>query len=137
MNLVSVKSLSEVALHGVKIDWTKEDKTIKEIRLHDGNGGRVVIKLGESYTNSLKVMVPQPFEEADRYLLAGDLAGLTTVREFFDDKYSAENKLSDYAEKVRGEHGLTVKKVKVMINEAGDVVDEAKPSPAAEGDISF
>ena len=134
MNLVSVKALSELNLHGVKIDWTKEDKSIKEIRFHDGNGGRISIRIGE-YGQSLKVMIQQPHEEVERYLLSGDLAGLTKVSEYFEDKYSAENKLSDYAEKVRGDHGLTISKIMVKIDDTGLVVDPA--AKITDDDIPF
>ena len=46
MNLISAKALSELHLNGVSIDWVKEDKTVKELRLHDGNGGRIVVRAG-------------------------------------------------------------------------------------------
>jgi len=135
-NLVSIKSISEVALHGVKVDWTKEDKNIKEIRFRDSNGGHVVIRAG-TYGDVLKIMIPQPYEEADRYLLSGKLLGLTEVREYFEDKYAAENKLSEYADQIRGEHGLTVAKVKVKIDEAGEVAETAASNPSTEDDIAF
>lgn len=44
MNLISAKALSELHLNGVSIDWVKEDKTVKELRLHDGNGGRIIVR---------------------------------------------------------------------------------------------
>lgn len=122
MNLVSVKNLSEVHLNGVSIDWTREDKTIKEISLHDGNGGHVFIKLGESYTNSLKVMVPQPFEEEDRWHLSGKLAGLTDISEHFADEYEAKERLREYERQIIGETGLSIAKVKVKVNDTGKVV---------------
>lgn len=130
MNLISAKALSELHLNGVSIDWVKEDKTVKELRLHDGNGGRIIVRAG-SYGDTLKVMVPQPYEAAERYLLSGRFLDLTDIREYFDSEYEAKDKLSDYESKCRGESGLTVQKVTVQIDDAGKVV-EAAPSKATE-----
>lgn len=122
MNLVSVKALNELHLSGVTVDWVKEDKTVKEVRLHDGNGGRIIIRSSQ-YGDALKIMVPQPYEDAERYLLSGRFLDLTDVREFFESEYDAKAKLDDYASKARGETGLTVKKVSVKIDDAGKVVE--------------
>ena len=132
MNLISVKALNELHLNGVTVDWVKEDKTIKEVRLHDGNGGRIVIRSSQ-YGDALKIMVPQPYEDAERYLLSGRFLDLADVREFFEYESDAKGKLSDYESKARGESGLTVKKVSVKIDDAGKVV-EASPAKTADAD---
>ena len=136
MNLISAKALSELHLNGVSIDWVKEDKTVKELRLHDGNGGRIIVRAG-LYGDTLKVMVPQPYESAERYLLSGRFLNLTDVREYFEYEHEAQGKLSDYESKCRGESGLTVKKVTVQIDDAGKVVDAAPASSNDAAEIPF
>lgn len=136
MNLVSVKALNELHLNGVTVDWVKEDKTVKEVRLHDGNGGRIIIRSSQ-YGDALKIMVPQPYEDAERYLLAGRFLDLTDVREFFEYEHEAKGKLSDYESKARGESGLTVKKVSVKIDDAGKVIEASAPKAPEADDLPF
>ncbi len=136
MNLISVKALNELHLNGVTVDWVKEDKTIKEVRLHDGNGGRIVIRSSQ-YGDALKIMVPQPYEDAERYLLSGRFLDLTDVREFFEYEHEAKGKLSAYESKARGESGLSVKKVSVKIDDAGKVVEASPTAKADVDDLPF
>ena len=136
MNLISAKALSELHLTGVSIDWVKEDKTVKELRLHDGNGGRIVIRAGV-YGDTLKVMVPQPYETAERYLLSGRFLDLTDVREYFEYEHEAQGKLSDYESKCRCETGLTVKKVTVQVDDTGKIMDATSASTSDAADIPF
>jgi hypothetical protein len=126
MNLTTVKTLKEVHLAGITVEWTKEDKSVKEIRLRDTNGGRLVIRAG-TYGDVLKVMVPQAFEEEDRFVLSGRFLDLCDVREFFESKYDAEAKLGEYRTKAgHADHGLTVEQVSVQINDAGQVIEQQK-----------
>lgn len=130
MNLISAKAISELHLNGVKIEWVKEDKTVKELRLHDGNGGRIVVRAG-SYGDTLKVMIPQPYEEDDRYLLSGRFLDVVDIREYFTSEYEANDKLREYERKAgSNESGLSVEKIRVKINDAGAVVDETKNANA-------
>lgn len=123
MNLVSVKAISEVHLNGVKIDWVKEDKNVKEVRFHDGNGGRIVIRAG-TYGDVLKVMVPQPFEEAERWMLHGRFLDVADIKEYFEYEHDAKDKLREYGRKASGDDcGLCVEKVKVKVDDAGSVVE--------------
>lgn len=137
MNLVSIKSLSEVQLDGVNLDWTKEDKSIKELRIRDKNGGRLIVRAG-SYGDTLRVMVPQPYEEDDRWCLSGKFLGLFDVSEYFESEYDAKDKLRDYSAKAPHgeEHGLSIQKVRVKINDAGKVMDQTAASPVAD-DVIF
>ena len=136
MNLVSVKALNELHLNGVSVDWVKEDKTVKEVRLRDGNGGRIIIRSSQ-YGDALKIMIPQPYEDAERYLLSGRFLDLTDVREFFEYEHEAKSKLSDYESKARGDTGLTVKKVSVKIDDAGKVVETSPIKSADAEDLPF
>ena len=130
-NLISVKSLNELHLNGVKIDWVKEDASVKEVRFHDGNGGRLVIRVGD-YGSTLKVMVCKPHEEVDRWRLHGKLADLADISEHFDDEYQAQERLREFESKVRCESGLTISKVKVKVNDGGEVVNST-----TDDDIQF
>lgn len=120
MNFQTIKALSEVKLQGVKIEWTREDKGVKEVRISDDAGGLLVIKSGNSYSETVKLLVPA-IEEADRYALVGTFLGLTPVREVFEDEHEAKSRLDEFRAKsgYTDDHGLKIEKVRVRIDDSG------------------
>ena len=63
MKLQSVKDVAEVKLEGIGITATYEENTLKELWLRDAKGDFIIIKPGESYSQCLRVFVPQPPEK--------------------------------------------------------------------------
>lgn len=123
MNLVSIKALSEVSLTGVRIEWVKEDKGIKEIHVRDAKGGHLVIKSGPSYSETLKLLVPQPFEEATRWQISGRFLDVADICEHFEHDYEAREKFNDYERKAgNSDSGLKLEKVSVLVDDDGKVV---------------
>lgn len=57
MNLKTVKSLSDVKLAGITIDWIKEDNLCREVRLTDSDGFTLVVRARGGYgADDLKVL---------------------------------------------------------------------------------
>lgn len=135
MNLISVKSLNDIRLSGVTFDWVKEDKSIKEVIVRDVDGAAVHLRIGESYSNSIKVLIPQPLETVDRFLLEGKFLGLTPVKDVFEHEHEANDKLREYSDAAGygRDVGLTVKKIKAKVTEDG----EAKSIVTDDGDCPF
>lgn len=124
VNFVSVKTLSEIKLEGVTVDWVKEDKTVKEVIVRDTKGNQIQIKVGATYSDALKILVHQPFEEVNRFVLEGTFLGLSPVEEFFENEWEAKAKLEEYSGRAAygSEVGLKVTPVKVRVDEDGKVV---------------
>lgn len=135
MNLVSVKSLNELRLSGVTFDWVKEDKGIKEVIVRDIDGAEARIKVATTYSDTLKVLIPQPLEAVDRYVLEGKFLGLTPVKEVFEHEHEANDKLREYSDAAGygKDVGLTVKKVKAKVGDDG----AAKAIVTDDGDVPF
>jgi hypothetical protein len=123
MKLVSIKTAADCPLKGITCDFTKEDGRLTEVTLRDAEGNVLVFRQPASY-DSLKVMVPQEHERADRYKLHGNFLGVAHISEFFEDSYAASEKLRDYDEKANGDSGLKVERVCCLVSEDGAVVKE-------------
>lgn len=123
MNLQTIKALTEVKLQGVKIEWSKEDKGVKEVRISDPSGGCLVIKSNDSYSQTLKLLIPA-VEEAERFRLSGKFLDLTPVSEVFESEYDANERHDEFKAKAGYgvETGLTVEKVKVRVSDDGAVI---------------
>ncbi len=129
MKLSTVKTARETGIPGVEFIYT--DKHITEIVL-----GKVRIRMGESYNSSLKVLVETPFETAERHRVTAKLEGFPDAVSFHDSEYEANLASA----KLPLEAVVTVEKVTVNIDEAGNmaVTDEAAPAAPANGeDLPF
>lgn len=140
MKLVSIKSAADFPLNGIIADFVKEDGTLKRVELRDAAGNAVTFSY-ENYS-SLKVLVAQPYESAERYQLSGSFLGVADIREFYESESDAKEKLREYENKAGGrDSGLSIEKVNVLINDAGDVVaagvNGVTPPAARHSDIPF
>lgn len=135
MNLISAKSLNDIRLSGVTFDWVKEDKGIKEVIIRDIDGAEARIKIAATYSDTLKVLIPQPLETADRFLLEGKFLGLMPVKEVFEHEHEANDKLREYSDAAGygKDVGLTVKRVKAKVTDGGTV----KAVVTDDGDVPF
>lgn len=122
MNLVSVKSVSEIKLSGVKIALTLEDKSIVSMNIMDAAGNLVVVKSIGAYGNGIKVLIPAPPEKATRWVVTGKLLGLTQIDEAFEDHHDALERMRSYRNET-GKYddaslGLTIEEREVEIDPA-------------------
>lgn len=119
MNLMTAKTLNELSLAGISLDWIKEDNSIKEVRLSDSKGAQIVIRSSQ-YGDALKVMIPAPPVKEARWAVVGKFLDVADIRDVFVNEYEAKERLADYEQKAGNrETGLTVKKVSVTVDDAG------------------
>lgn len=130
MNLKTVKTLSDIPFAGIQL--VRVDKNITEVIV----GGKLRIRSGPSYSNSLEVLVDAPFETVTRHRLTAVIEGFDPKVSYHDSDYEAKSagaKLEDKGATI------TVDKVEVRVNDAGEVVgeDAAAPAPSTMDDIPF
>ena len=94
MNFETVKKTSDVRLEGVSVDFEIHDKGIRSIVIADRAGNLVKIMRGESYNETLRVLVPEQPKPVKVHVLAGKLLGITPFREEFEQQYEADSRLS-------------------------------------------
>lgn len=125
MNLEIIKTFDQVALKGVAAEFTKENNSIKQLRLTDADGRFIVIR-NESEYSSLKIMTLAPPETVDRWMLSGKFADLLDVREYFEQEWDANQRLGEYQSKLNNDDtGLKIEKVNVRVDDAGKIVEAA------------
>jgi len=115
MNFQTVKNLSEIAIEGVSITWTKEDSGIRELRIRDAAGNLLAVRSGD-YGNCLKIMKPA-VEEG--WLVEGKFLGVAAVTERFESERQANDRLEEYRTKSESSDdiGLKVVRREVLSND--------------------
>ena len=122
MKLTTVKTANETGIPGLEFVYT--DKNITEVIL-----GKFRIRKGESYHNSLQVLIETPFETAERYRLTGTIEGFPDAVSYHDDSYSAGTAsaaLEDKGAKV------AVEKVSVLIDDGGNIIEATGGAPVSQ-----
>lgn len=116
MNLISAKTVDQITLKGIKVDWQKHDGSVKVITLTDADGKSVTIKTATSYSDSIAVLVPEPPKKADRFVLHGEVAGITIKKAF-----EYENDAKEAMQVFDGRGDLEITKALVPVDDAGAI----------------
>lgn len=123
MKLKSIKQPSETDIIGIQ--FVKVDNAITEVII-----GKLHIRKGESYNNTLQVLIEAPYETESRYRLTGKIAGFPDAVSYHDSGYDADiagAKLKDAGA------SFTVDCIDVLIDDAGNIVGPANPCDAVIG----
>ena len=92
MKLVEIKSVNEVTLPGVRVEFVTEGTLLKEVIFRpEGSEDSWSIRPGPAYQESLKVFRRSMFETVERFRLSGTVLGVR-VQEDFDTRNEAESK---------------------------------------------
>src|SRR6185312_6055094 len=106
-------------------EFIKTDKAITEVVI----GGKLRIRVANTYSNSLAVLVEQPFEEAKRFRMTAKLDGFDPKISYHEQRYEAEAAAGDLASKGAE---TAVEEITVRLNEDGEVVgDDVAPTSAS------
>src|SRR3546814_7522497 len=124
MRYKTVKTANEASISGGTVEFEHHDKTLRGVRLTDAEGNVVLIQAGESYSNAVKVMVPEPFDQEERWKISGSVVGIP-VTEYFDSEYEANDRVREIENASNGNGTVAKAKVKVLIDDAGAVGGEA------------
>lgn len=116
-----VEHVGALKIAGVKIEAETEDKKLKAVLLTDAEGRTFKIASAGSYEDAIKLFEPQPFDEQERHVVRGEIAGVR-VEEFFDSAFEAKQRQRDLEAK---DAKVEVVEVKVLIDDAGNVVKQA------------
>lgn len=127
MKLVTLKTANEVNLGDVKVEFVKEDTTLKEVILTTKAGEVFIIKHGESYSSSVRVLRRQEFDTKEVYRLTGSFCGVK-VCEDYESEREADRRGEELALKDANAE-LKVKKTTVKVDDSG--------VPLASEDIPF
>jgi hypothetical protein len=127
MNFQTVKNLSEIAIEGVSITWTKEDSGIREMRIRDASGNMLAVRSGD-YGNCLKIMKPA-VEEA--WFVEGKFLGVAAVAERFETERQANDRLEEYRTKSESSDDIGLKVVR------REVLSSSPATRAADDGIPF
>jgi hypothetical protein len=114
MNLITAKTVEQIALKGLKIDWQKHDGGVRTVVLTDVDGRSVTITRANSYSETLTVLIPEPPKKAQRFVLHGEVAGIT-IKKAYDTEAEANTAISEFGG--RGEFEIT--KTEVIVDDAG------------------
>lgn len=130
MQLKTITHAKDAPFGGV--EFVKTDKHITEVVI----GGKLRIRTGESYNNSLKVLVEQPHEEVERHRVTAKIDGFDDKVVYFDTAYEANNSAAEFEGKGAT---ATVEKVTALINDAGEVVGIKGDAEASDcsSDVPF
>lgn len=124
MRYRTVKSANEIGLNDVRVEFEFHDKNLRSVRITDKNGKFFIVQAGESYSNSVKVLVEEPFDQVDRWKVEGSVVGIP-VSEYFEYEHEADDRVREIARATEDSNSVTKVKVKALVNEAGEVVGEA------------
>ena len=131
MQLKTISAIKDVPFGGV--EFVKTDKKITEVIV----GGKLRIRMGESYTGSLVVLIEQPFEEAKKFRLTATIDGFGEKVSYHDSKYEAD--IAGAALEEKGA-SIAVEEVAVQINDQGEIVgatDGSQPAQPIEPESDF
>ncbi len=123
MNLITAKSLDQVSLAGVVVDWQKHDGNIKLLTLTDSTGKTLTIKVANSYSDNLSILVPQPPKKEIRHVLHGEVAGIP-IKKAYETPEVAEMVMSNFASHASN---LTITPTEVVVDDDGEVVSDDFP----------
>lgn len=115
MQLKSITSAKDCPFPN--IEFVKTDKNITEVII----GGKLRIRMGESYANSLKVFVETPHIEEKRWKASAEIEGFGSKSEYFPSKYEADCAFPGLADKGAE---ISIVEVNALIDEDGKVVGE-------------
>lgn len=95
MRMIKVDNQRDLPDLGVKVDLQIVDNKVEAVVI-TGQGGDVVrICVGCSYSNSIKILVEQPLEDKEVWVVEGRLLGLIDyTSEEFEEEYSAKDHLN-------------------------------------------
>lgn len=87
MNLVSVKTESDIKLEGIKAKFSRQDGTIRCIELEDSNGS--YLRIDCDYGTRVLIKSPPKKIKRHRVTTTASGCGLTFPPELFDNQYEA------------------------------------------------
>lgn len=115
------------------VELIRVDKNITEVLI----GGKLRIKVANTYSSNLELLVEAPFETATRYRVTANIDGFDSKVIHFENEYEATSSVQGFEGKGAT---ATFEKVDVLIDDAGNVVGDSEPAPhhaALETDVPF
>lgn len=120
-NLVTAKSLDQIKIEGVSIDWERHDGNVRILKIADAKGNMITIKASNTYSESLAVLIPEPPKFEDRWVLSGTVANIA-IRKPFRYEHEANTARDQFPSNA----DLTVQKASLPV---GDNGEEIAPPP--------
>ncbi len=113
MNFKVVKTAAELPFGGVEI--VRVDKAIREVIV----GGKLRIKVANTYSSDLELLIAAPYESATRFRLTATMDGFDPKVSHFEYEHEATS--ASHAFEAKGAT-VSIEKVDVLLNDAGEVV---------------
>lgn len=141
MKLQTIKTQNDVNLAGVRTEFLYEDTSLRGVRITDKFGRTVIIKSGDTYSQTVKVLESNPYTEADRHRVEAVIGGKLLTWDF-EQSYDADTKAREIGQELSNDNAAKVSKVRVLVDENGKTVCDAGETPAdatrvAEEAITF
>lgn len=114
MQLKSIKTPAEA--HFANVEFVKVDGAITEVVI----GGKLRIRKGESYSNTLQVLVEAPGEILKRYRVEATLEGFAPTVEYHENSYDADERVRHF-EKLGASAAKTYGDV--LVSETGAITE--------------
>jgi len=125
MKLVSIKSVNEIHLPSVRVEFEKENDTIVGVQLTNENGDAFFIRGAESYARSVKIFRRQDFETKQVHRLQGTVLGIK-VSEDFDNEYDASTRRDSILARDPSAE-LAIVEQTIKVDDAGHAVETDIP----------
>jgi len=125
MKFAIAKTAQECQLRGVRVEIEKVDTTTRAVTLTDADGKVLRIERGQTYGSDINVLIPQPFDVEERWLVKYEIDGVE-IKKFFDSDYNAQS----HAEKLDRDHSIKAERthVKVQVDDtAKELADTEIP----------
>ena len=116
MQFKTAKTAADLPFAGVEL--VKVDKSIREVVI----GGKLRIKVANTYSSDLELLVAAPFETATRHRVTATLEGFDPKIAHFEHDFDAKSAAADFEAKGAA---VSIEKVEVLLDEAGQVVADA------------
>lgn len=129
MQFKTVKTAADLPFSGVEL--VRVDKAIREVVI----GGRLRIKVANTYSSDLELLVAAPFETATRHRVTATLDGFDPKVVHFEHDFEATNAAADFEAKGAK---VAIERVEVLLDEAGQVVADSAndTSPVASAEAA-
>lgn len=129
MQLIQLKSASEIRLPGVSVEFISEDKTLKEVILRTkDNPDGYTIRPGSSYSESVRVFRRQMHETKKVWRVSGTIFGMDVSKDHDDEAAANRHRIE-----LTNQTGNPIKVEEVEIR----VMDTSDPAPASGDGIPF
>lgn len=128
MQLKTITNANDAPFPGV--EFVKTDKHITEVVI----AGKLRVRVGESYNNSLKVLVETPHVEETRWMATATIEGFGEKVEYFAGEHEAR---AAFAELEGKGADVSVARVTALVDENGKVVGVSGEDKSTESGLPF